>query len=143
MAIKYIDYRVEPNPNVPTGMALTRLAILSPIWEGSELTIQYPEGDEEMLIGWTTALGGSPAVLKVFWTRHAEEAPAVCLAIGGDAGLRALSIPAAARPESLELPPGRGYALLGLAASLIPVEVLQVIGPTPEMNSRLEPLLLT
>ncbi|MBW1918528.1 MAG: hypothetical protein JRI57_10995 [Deltaproteobacteria bacterium] len=143
MAIKYIDYRVKPNPNVPQGMALTRLWVLSPIWQGSQLTIQYPEGDEEMLIGWSTALSGSPVDLQVFWTRHVEGAPAVCLAIGGDGGLRALSMPGAVRPESLKLPPGRGYALLGLAESLIPAAVLKVIGPTPEMTMRPEPLLLT
>ncbi|MFP3867190.1 MAG: hypothetical protein ACLFUU_03390 [Desulfobacteraceae bacterium] len=143
MAVKFIDYRVKPNPNVPQGMASTRLWVLSPIWQGSELTIQYPEGDEEMLIGWSTALGGSPVDLQVFWTRHAEGAPVVCLAIGGDAGLRALTIPGAARLESLELPPGRGYPLVGLAESLIPEAVLHVIGPVPEMTFRPEPLLLT
>lgn len=142
MEVEFIEYQVDPNPNVPEGMALTRLPVLSPRWQGAELTIRFPDGEEQLLIGWSTAQGGSPADLQIFWTQHEAGAPLVCLAIGGDAGLRALSSPGEARPETMDVPPGWGYPLLALAESLIPAEVLEVIGPAPGITVEKEPLLL-
>jgi hypothetical protein len=55
----------------------------------------------------------------------------VCLAVGGEAGLRLLM------PQK-EDEASRGLAFLALAESLIPPEVLAVIGPPPPV----EPLLL-
>lgn len=143
MESDYIEYAVKPNPNVPEGMARTRLAVLSRRWTGSALTIRFPDGEEHLLLGWSTAHGGSPARMQIFWTRHESGAPAVCLAIGGDAGLRDLKMKEAARPDFLPLPPERGYPLLGLAESVIPEEVLQVIGPPPRSAVAEKPLLLT
>ena len=47
-----------------------------------------------------------------------------CLAIGGDAGVRDLG-----PPGGVEFPQGKPF--LALAESMIPAEVLEVIGPPP------------
>ncbi len=62
------------------------LAVLSPVWQGPEITIVYPDGWQQTLIGWTAA--GSPSDLRIFWTQAPEPGPTVCLAIGGDGGVR-------------------------------------------------------
>jgi hypothetical protein len=142
MEVEYIEYRVPPNPNVPDGMGLIRLPVLSPRWQGSELTIRFPDGEDHLLIGWSTSQGGSPANLQIFWTRHEIGAPPVCLVLGGDAGLRNLGSPGEERPESPDVPSGQGYPLLALAESLIPTKVLEVIGPAPEIKVEKEILLL-
>ncbi len=60
-------------------------------------------------------------------------APAVALAIGGDAGVRHLGL---WRRRSAQ-----GLPFMALAASMIPAEVLNVIGPAPESEPA-PPLLL-
>ena len=61
-------------------------------------------------------------------------APAVALAIGGDAGVRHLG-PGGAEEFAQGLP------FMALADSMIPAEVLDVIGPAPESEPT-PPLLL-
>ncbi len=87
------------------------------------MRIEYPDGAVHTLQGGSGS-GGKPCALRVFWTRHQPQAPAVCLVIGGDAGLRDLG------PLGQDAAP-RGYPFLALAESLIPPEVLAVIGPAP------------
>jgi hypothetical protein len=117
-----LEYEVAAGPNVPAGLPRLALAVLSPIWEGESLTIDYPDGEIHRLEGRSRS-GASG--LKAFWTRHRPGAPAVCLVIGGDAGLRNLAT-------------GQGHPFLALAERLIPPEVREVVGPRPP----LEPLLL-
>ena len=127
--LKYaLSYAVTPGDNLPGGLPPQSLMVLSPIWRGPALTIEYPDGATETLTGRTA--GGEPGEVRVFWTRETLRGPAVCLAIGGDAGLRAVL-----REGTREST--RGRAFLALAASLIPAEVLAVIGPPPpeEMTS--------
>ncbi len=93
-----------------------------PVWRGPALTIEYPDGATETLTGCTA--GGDPGEVRVFWTRETLRGPAVCLAIGGDAGLRAV-LREGIRENT------RGRAFLALASSLIPAKVLAVIGPPP------------
>ena len=81
-------------------------------------------------MGWSGSAPGESCDLKIFWTRHELTAPAVALAIGGDAGVRHLG-PGAAQ----------GFPFMALADSMIPAEVLKVIGPAPESEPT-PPLLL-
>ena len=132
--LRYLEYEVKPGENVPAGLPRQRLAVLSPIWRGPALTLKYPEGEVTTLVGWSGEGEGSPCDLQIFWTRHQPFGPAVCLALGGDAGLRDLVPGHRGEPS-----PGRPF--LALAESLIPEEVLQVIGPPPPRSAPL--LLLT
>ena len=95
------------------------------------MVIEYPDGDTETLHGRTRC--GEPCEVQVFWTRENPRGPAVCLAIGGDGGLWA-ALRAGGRETS------RCRPFLALAASLIPGEVLAVIGPPPPIETA--PLLL-
>jgi hypothetical protein len=115
-------YRVLPCRNVPTGMARQEFLVLSPIWRGATLTIRFPDGVELLLTGRQRT--GRPCDLRVFWTRHQPQAPAVCLVIGGTGGIRETGPPGSGQPS-------RGRPFLCLAESLIPEEVLAVIGPQP------------
>lgn len=117
-----IQYEVIPSGNVPEGMARLELIVLSPIWRGLSLDLEYPDGEVRTLVGWSGAGAGSPAELRVFWTRHEPGGPPVCLAIGGNAGVRDLG-------PGGEFPRGRPF--LALAESMIPREILEVIGPPP------------
>ena len=127
---QYLEYEVRPGSNVPQGLPRQRLPVLSPIWRGSALTLKYPDGEVRTLVGWSGSAPGESCDLKIFWTRHELTAPAVALAIGGDAGVRQ-SGPGAAQ----------GFPFMALANSLIPAEVLEVIGPPPESEPT-PPLLL-
>jgi len=118
-----LSYRVLPCRNVPQGMARQEFLVLSPIWRGATLTIVFPDGTEHILTGRERT--GRPCELRVFWTRHHPQGPAVCLVIGGTGGIRETG-----PPESRQPPRGRPF--LCLADSLIPEEVLMVIGPRPE-----------
>ena len=130
--LKYLlPYEVKPGENLPGGLPPQSLVVLSPVWRGPALVVEYPDGDTETLSGLT--FSGEPCEVKVFWTRENPRGPAVCLAIGGDAGLLAVM-----RDGLRETT--RGRAFLALAASLIPPEVLAVIGPPPPEEDT--PLLL-
>ena len=131
---EHLEYEVRPGSNVPQGLPRQRLPVLSPIWRGPALTLEYPDGEVRTLVGWSGSAPGEPCGLMVFWTRHEPAAPAVALAIGGDAGVRHI-IPG----EAEELAPGLPF--MALAASMIPAEVLEVIGPAPESEPA-PPLLL-
>lgn len=120
-----LEYEVTPGGNVAEGLPRLGLRVLSPIWRGEKLVLKYPDGESHTLVGWEGEGAGGPCPLRVFWTRHRAAAPAVCLAIGGDAGLRNTTT-------------GQGLPFLALAASMIPWQVLEIIGPGPEP----EPLLL-
>lgn len=124
-----LDYEVKPGENLPQGLPRQRLVVLSPIWRGPALHLVYPDGEVEILVG--RGEGGQPCEVQVFWTRKDPQGPPVCLAIGGKAGLRRLSL--AANGEA-----SRGLAFLALAESLIPPKVSAVIGLPPPA----EPLLL-
>ena len=120
--LKYLlEYQVVPGDNFPGGLPPQQLVVLSPVWRGSSLHLEYPDGEIQVLEGRTES--GKPCDVQVFWTKSDPQGPAVCLAIGGDAGLRVLVNEA--RGEA-----SRGLALLALAESLIPTEVLAVIGPS-------------
>jgi len=125
----FLDYEVRACTNVPAGLPRQRLAVLSPIWRGHELRLEYADGTEHLLRGWCGPEPGGHCDLRVFWTRHQPQGPTVCLALGGDHGL-------------LVLEPGKtdaaasGYPFLALAESLIPLEVLAVIGPAPPPPDR-------
>jgi hypothetical protein len=122
---QYLEYEVRPGSNVPQGLPRQRLPVLSPIWRGPALSLEYPDGEVRTLVGWSGSAPGEPCGLRVFWTRHERAAPAVALAIGGDAGVRHLGAGGAERfPQ--------GLPFMALAASMIPAEVLDVIGPAPE-----------
>ncbi len=120
--VPYLDYEVKPGDNVPEGLPRLRLAVLSPVWRGAALHLKYPDGEVHTLMG-RSGPDGESCEVRVFWTRQQPPGPAVCLAIGGDAGLR-LS-PAGSQPPE-------GLPFLALAESLIPPEVLAVIGPPPQ-----------
>jgi hypothetical protein len=126
-----LEYEVQPSCNVPAGLPRQVLTVLSPIWRGPVLRLEYPDGEEQLLAGWQGAGEGEPGQVQIFWTRLHPQGPSVCLAIGGDAGLRHLAL-----PRGGEIPPGLPF--LALAESLIPPEVLAVIGPAPAP----EPVLL-
>jgi hypothetical protein len=121
---RYLEYEVKPGKNVPAGLPPLLVAVVSPIWRGSSLTLEYPDGEIYTVVGWSGPGAGSPCDLLVFWTRQQPSGPAVCLAIGGDAGLRDLG------PVDGSEPP-RGLPFLALAESMIPAEVLEVIGTPP------------
>ena len=127
---QYLEYEVQPGSNVPQGLPRQRLPVLSPMWRGLALTLTYPDGEVRTLVGWSGSAPGALCDLKIFWTRHELTAPAVALAIGGDAGVRHLG------PD-----PAQGFPFMSLADSLIPAEVLKVIGPAPESEPT-PPLLL-
>jgi hypothetical protein len=130
--LKYLlAYEVKPGEHFPGGLPRQSLEVLSPVWRGPALTIEYPDGDLETLRGRTES--GDSCEVRVFWTRENHRGPAVCLAIGGDAGLRAV-LSDGQREIS------RGLAFLALAESLIPPAVLAVIGPPPPVEN--PPLLL-
>lgn len=121
----FLEYEVRHGGNVPGGLPRLKLPVLSPIWRGAALHLQYPDGEVHTLVGWCGPGDGGSGELMVFWTRHQPAGPPVCLAIGGDAGLKDLG------PVGGTAPP-RGLPFLALAESLIPAEVLEVIGPPPE-----------
>jgi hypothetical protein len=118
---QYLEYEVRPGSNLPQGLPRQRLVVLSPIWRAPALTLEYPEGEVHTLLGWSGDDPGAACDLQVFWTRQEPTAPAVALAIGGDAGVRQYGSDTA----------GQGLPFLALAESLIPAEVLEVIGPAP------------
>lgn len=127
--LKYLlEYDVKPGKNLPEGLPRQRLVVLSPIWRGPTLHLEYPDDEVEILVG--RSEGGKPCDVQVFWTRKDPQGPAVCLAIGGNAGLRLL-----VNEENGET--SRGLAFLALAESLIPPEVLAVIGPPPAAETML------
>jgi hypothetical protein len=121
---RVLEYEVKPGSNVPQGLPRQSLAVLSPIWTGPALTLEYPDGDIHTLMGWSGASPGAPCDLRVFWTRHDPGAPPVALAIGGDGGVRQCG------PEGTDCAV-IGLPLQALALSLIPAAVLEVIGPPP------------
>jgi hypothetical protein len=130
--LKYVlDYEVKPGDHLPGGLPRQSLVVLSPVWRGPALTIEYPDGDTETL--WGRTARGEPCEVQVFWTRQDPGGPPVCLAIGGDAGL--LAVLYDGQRET-----ARGLAFLALAASLIPGDLLAVIGPPPPQEAA--PLLL-
>jgi hypothetical protein len=126
-----LAYEVKPGENLPGGLSRQSLVVLSPVWRGPSLDLEYPDGDTETLWGRTES--DEPCEMRVFWTRENPRGPAVCLVIGGDGGLRAVL-----RDGVTET--SRGLAFLALAESLIPREVLAVIGPPPPVETA--PLLL-
>jgi hypothetical protein len=121
---QYLEYEVRPGSNLSRGLPRQRLAVLSPIWQGSALTLEYPDGEVHILVGWSGSAPGKACGLRVFWTRHTPVAPAVALAIGGDAGVRHFD---SGEGDAS----GQGLPFLALAETLIPPEVLEVIGPAP------------
>ena len=121
---QYLAYEVKPGNNVAQGLPRQHLAVLSPIWQGRGLTLEYPDGEVYTLVGWSGPDPGSPCGLQVFWTRHTASAPAVALAIGGDAGVRLFG---SGNGEAA----GQGFPFLALADSMIPAAVREVIGPPP------------
>jgi hypothetical protein len=125
----YLEYEVKAGSNVPQGLLRQRLAVISPVWRGPALTLEYPDGEVYNLVGWSGSFPGVPCDLRVFWTRHEPTAPAVALAIGGDAGLRHCG-PGAGDDTS------QGFSFLALAHTLIPVDVLKVIGTPPEPEAK-------
>lgn len=125
----FIEYEVTPCAHVPAGLPRQRLAVLSPIWQGNSLCLEYPGGTTLILRGWSGPEPGKACRLRIFWTRHQPRGPAVCLAIGGDHGLR---VQAPGEPDAA----AQGYPFLALAESLIPLEVLEVIGPSPPPQDR-------
>jgi hypothetical protein len=126
MKPRYLYYHVRPHEQLPAGMRPLTLTVLSPIWQGPEVTIIYPDGWRQTLIGWNA--DGTLGSLRIFWTQAPEPGPTVCLAIGGDGGLR-VSDAAAGNRHGLPFGPAR--PLLALAASLIPAAVAAIIGPAP------------
>jgi hypothetical protein len=122
---QYLAYEVKPGTNVAQGLPRQHLPVLSSIWQGPALTLEYPDEEVHTLVGWSGSDPGSPCGLQVFWTRHTASAPAVALAIGGDAGVRIFG------PGNDEAA-GQGLPFLALAESMVPAEVLEVIGPPPE-----------
>ena len=131
---QFLEYSVQPGTNVPQGLPRQRLLVLSPIWRGPALTLEYPDGEVRTLVGWSGSAPGESCGLMIFWTRHEPAAPAVALAIGGDAGVRH-SGPGGAEASAPGLP------FMALAPGMIPAEVLNVIGPAPEREPA-PPLLL-
>ncbi|MDD2902739.1 MAG: hypothetical protein PHU44_09935, partial [Syntrophales bacterium] len=83
----FIDYEVSACPNVPAGLPRQRLTVLSPIWRGRTLRLEYPDGTVHVLKVCSGPDAEGLEELRVFWTRHQPEAPAACLALGGEHGL--------------------------------------------------------
>lgn len=131
----FLEYEVQPGDNVPQGLPRLRLPVLSSIWQGPALPLEYADGEVHTLVGWGGTGPGGPCDLQVFWTRHQPDGPAVCLVIGGEAGLRDTWWGEAGETTA-------GLPFLALAASLIPSAVLQVIGPPPQPEKGEAPLLL-
>jgi hypothetical protein len=121
---EFLNYEVPPGDNVPGGLPRLKLPVLSPIWRGETLLLEFPNRDRHRIIGWRAAGRGTPCEVRVFWTRHQPQGPAVCLAIGGNGGLRDLG------PEGASQAP-RGLPFLALAEGLIPAAVREVIGEAP------------
>ena len=119
-----LEYEVIPGHNVPQGLPRLRLAVLSAVWRGAALRLEYPDGEVHTLVGWCGPGEGRPCELRIFWTRPGPEGLAVALAIGGNAGLRQF-VPGPRGDRA------RGLPFLALADSLIPPAVRQVIGPPP------------
>jgi hypothetical protein len=126
-----LAYEVKPGENLPGGLPRQSLLVLSPVWRGPVVSIEYPDGDIETL--WGQSSSGEPCEMRVFWTRENPQGPAVCLAIGGDGGVRAILSDGVTETA-------RGLAFMALAESLIPRGVLDVIGPAPPVEPA--PLLL-
>jgi hypothetical protein len=126
---QYLEYEVRPGSKVPQGLPRQRLVVLSPIWRGPALRLEYPDGEVRTLVGWSGSGPGAACDLQIFWTRHEPTAPAVALAIGGDAGVRHFG------PDGAE-EGAQGLPFMALAASMIPPVVLDVIGPAPEAEPR-------
>lgn len=121
--LRYIlSYEVKPGEHLPGGLPRQSLVVLSPVWRGRFLYLEYPDGEVEVVEGLTE--GGEVCEVRVFWTRKDPEGPVVCLAIGGDAGLRR-SLRSGEGGRTTAAP------FLALAESLIPAEVREVIGPPP------------
>lgn len=135
MRPKYLEYKVQPNANVPAGMAATWFIVLSPVWRGPALTLSYPDGTEQVLVGVTAA--GAACELQAFWSRASEHGPLVCLVLGGSGGIRLLEAGPGGGPLWDSQAHGQGKPLLALADSLIPKIVLEVIGPKPPAAPRL------
>jgi len=130
----YLEYEVRPGSNVAQGLPRQHLTVLSPVWRGPALTLKYPDGEVYSLVGWSGSGPGVPCDLQVFWTRHESTAPAVALAIGGDAGVRHFK-------PGVPDEGAQGFPFLALAYRVIPVAVLSVIGPPPAPEPK-PPLLL-
>jgi hypothetical protein len=130
---RFLEYEVKPGDNVPQGLPRLWLPVLSRVWRGQALRLKYPDGEVHTLVGWSGEGPGEPCELRVFWTRHRPEGPAVALAIGGDAGLRNFA-PAPGGETAWGLP------FLALAESMIPPAVRLLIGPAPAPE--VKPLLL-
>ena len=126
MQTKYLYYHVRPHEKLPAGMRPLTLTVLSPVWQGPRITIIYPDGWRQTLMGWTAA--GTPDDLRIFWTQGPKAGPTVCLAIGGDGGVLVVD---GTVMKWHDLPPGPGRPFLALAESLIPADVAAVIGPAP------------
>jgi hypothetical protein len=120
----HLEYEVKPGSNLLQGLPRLWLPVLSPVWRGEALRLEYPDGEVHTLVGWSGPGEGGPCELRVFWTRHRPQGPAVALAVGGDAGLKNFAPGPGAETA-------RGLPFLALAESLIPVEVRQIIGPQP------------
>ncbi len=132
MSPEYLWYQVRPTRELPAGMAGQTLAVLSPVWQGPEMTVVFPDGWQMTLRGRTAT--GQPCHLRVFWTEAAVGEPPVCLAIGGEGGLHCQEQPEGSPPEQARV---SVRPLLALATSLIPQRVRGVIGPEPPKTPRL------
>jgi hypothetical protein len=132
MAPTYLWYQVRPHRGLPGGMAPVTLTVLSPIWQGPDITIVHPDGWQQTIRGQTAA--DRPCDLKIFWTEAAPGGPPVCLAIGGDGGIQLEETP---EPGSPGAPVQSSRPFLALAAGLIPPAVRRVIGPEPGRSPRL------
>jgi hypothetical protein len=130
----FLEYEVTPGSNVAQGLPRQCLVVLSPIWRAPALILEYPDGEVYTLVGCSGSAPGAPCDLRVFWTRHEPTAPAVALAIGGDAGVRLCGLGAGDNAT-------QGFPFLALAQSMIPAAVLKVIGPPPAPEPH-PPLLL-
>jgi hypothetical protein len=75
-----LEYKVIPGHNVPQGLPRLRLAVLSAVWRGAALRLEYPDGEVQTLVGWSGPGEGGPCELRVFWTQPGPEGPAVALA---------------------------------------------------------------
>jgi hypothetical protein len=124
-----IEFEVLPCANVPAGLPRQRLEVLSPVWQGEMLLLEYPDGSIHTLRGLSGPEPGEPCRLRIFWTRHHPHGPPVVLAIGGGHGLQVRNL---SDPDA----PAQGRAFLALAESLVPREVLEVIGPAPSGKDR-------
>ena len=130
--LKYLlPYEVKPGENLPGGLPPQSLVVLSPVWRGLALVVEYPDGDTETLSGLT--LSGEPC--EVRGLLDPGEPPGPGRLPGHRRGSGLLAVLSDGLRET-----SRGRAFLALAASLIPPEVLAVIGPPPPEEDT--PLLL-